>query len=87
MVLFIYKQWKVGLHCRAVYTEDGEIYQAVIKSLDLANNTAVVRFLGYGNEEEQDLDDLLPSEVMSRQQRGMSQTSEAYSEASMFCKW
>lgn len=53
-------QWHVGDNCRAVYSEDELIYDAVIISLDASSNTCVVRFCGYGNKEEQNLDDLLP---------------------------
>jgi len=42
-----------------VYSEDELIYDAVIISLDASSNTCVVRFCGYGNKEEQNLDDLL----------------------------
>ena len=52
-------QWKVGDRCYAVYSEDGEIYEAVILSLDLANEICNVRYTGYGNEEEQYLPNLL----------------------------
>lgn len=52
-------QWHVGDNCRAVYSEDELIYDAVIISLDASSNTCVVRFCGYGNKEEQNLDDLL----------------------------
>ena len=53
-------QWHVGDNCRAVYSEDELIYDAVIISLDASSNTYIVRFCGYGNKEEQNLDDLLP---------------------------
>lgn len=43
-----------------MYSEDELIYDAVIVSLDASSNTCVVRFCGYGNKEEQTLDDLLP---------------------------
>ncbi|PFX35031.1 survival motor neuron protein-like isoform X1 [Stylophora pistillata] len=53
------EQWHVGDKCRAVYSEDEKIYDAVIISLNGSSSTCVVRFCGYGNEEEQTLDDLL----------------------------
>lgn len=43
-----------------MYSEDELIYDAVIISLDASSNTCVVKFCGYGNKEEQNLDDLLP---------------------------
>ncbi|KAK7496051.1 hypothetical protein BaRGS_00012752 [Batillaria attramentaria] len=55
--------WRVGDHCQAVYTEDGEIYEGKIISISPESNTCVVRYLGYGNEEEQSLEDLMPSAV------------------------
>nr|XP_058963576.1 survival motor neuron protein-like [Pocillopora verrucosa] len=53
-------EWHVGDKCRAFYSEDEQIYNAVVISLDGSSNTCVVRFSGYGNEEEKNLDDLLP---------------------------
>ena len=43
-----------------MYSEDELIYDAVIISLDVSSSTCIVRFCGYGNKEEQNLDDLLP---------------------------
>ena len=42
-----------------MYTEDGGVYEAVIKSIDASSGTCLVRYLGYGNEETQQLQDLL----------------------------
>lgn len=55
-------QWQVGDSCRACWSEDGLIYPATIASIHEERNTCVVVFKGYGNEEEQNLGDLL-SEV------------------------
>ena len=52
-------QWHVGDSCRAVFSEDELIYDAVIISIDANSKTCVVKFCGYGNTEEQYLDDLL----------------------------
>lgn len=52
-------QWHVGDSCRAIYSEDELIYDAVIISID-GSGTCVVKFHGYGNTEEQNLSDLLP---------------------------
>ena len=49
-----------------MYSEDELIYDAVIISLDASSNTCVVRFCGYGNKEEQNLDDLLPPKKSPR---------------------
>ncbi|XP_022086948.1 kelch-like protein 9 [Acanthaster planci] len=51
--------WKVGDRCRAIYTEDEYTYDAVIKLIDHDRGTCWVTFVGYGNEEEKDLDDLM----------------------------
>ena len=42
-----------------MYSEDGEIYDAVILSVDAVSETCYVRYVGYGNEEEQYLPNLL----------------------------
>lgn len=44
----------------AIYSEDGYSYEAVIASIDPVNRTCVVKYRGYGNEEKQKLEDLLP---------------------------
>ncbi len=44
----------------AVYSEDGYSYEAVIASIDPLNRSCVVKYRGYGNEEKQKLEDLLP---------------------------
>ena len=53
-------KWRVGQHCQAVYSEDGEVYEALILSVHPEDGKCVVRYLGYENEEEQLLSDLLP---------------------------
>ena len=53
-------QWHVGDSCRAIYSEDELIYDAVIVSIDASSRTCLVKFHGYGNTEEQNLSDLLP---------------------------
>ncbi|KFW91386.1 Survival motor neuron protein, partial [Phalacrocorax carbo] len=54
------KQWKVGDSCNAVWSEDGKVYLATIASINQKRGTCVVIYTGYGNEEEQNLSDLLP---------------------------
>ncbi len=56
--------WSVGDHCRAVFTEDGQLYEAIIASID--EEMCTVRYLGYGNEEQQELRDLLKPASPSR---------------------
>ncbi|KAF1414082.1 Survival motor neuron protein, partial [Eudyptula minor] len=54
------KQWKVGDSCNAVWSEDGNVYLATIASINPKKGTCVVTYTGYGNQEEQNLSDLLP---------------------------
>ncbi|KAM9743499.1 survival motor neuron protein 1 [Menidia menidia] len=56
------KEWQVGDPCSAYWSEDGLLYAATISSIDQKRGTCIVVFTGYGNEEEQNLEDLL-SEV------------------------
>lgn len=52
-------QWKVGDACYAYWSEDGNLYAATISSVDHEKGTCVVYYNDYGNEEEQNLSDLL----------------------------
>ncbi|NXC73392.1 SMN protein, partial [Anhinga anhinga] len=54
------KQWKVGDSCNALWSEDGNVYLATIASINQKRGTCVVTYTGYGNQEEQNLADLLP---------------------------
>ncbi|XP_059575553.1 survival motor neuron protein 1 isoform X4 [Alligator mississippiensis] len=56
------RTWQVGDACRAVWSEDGLLYPATVRSVDAAAGTCLVEFDGYGNQEEQALEDLLPAE-------------------------
>ncbi|CAG5133214.1 unnamed protein product [Candidula unifasciata] len=53
-------KWKAGDLCRAVFTEDGEVYEARILSIDEDAETCTVKYIGYGNEEELPLSSLMP---------------------------
>ena len=53
------KKWRIGDFCRAVYSEDGELYEAEILSIGGAR--CRLRYVGYGNEEDQPLARLQPS--------------------------
>ncbi|KAL0961582.1 hypothetical protein UPYG_G00354880 [Umbra pygmaea] len=53
------KEWKVGDSCCAYWSADGKLYAATITSIDEEKATCVVLFTDYGNEEEQNLTDLL----------------------------
>lgn len=59
--------------CRAVYTEDNILYDAEILSVDTDNETCVVCYVGYGNEEEKKLSEL---KVMSRKSQKQNMTSD-----------
>ncbi|GIY10246.1 hypothetical protein CEXT_734391, partial [Caerostris extrusa] len=50
------KEWKVGDFCRAVYSEDDLLYEAVI--LSIYEDSCTVEFLGYGDEEDVNLSTL-----------------------------
>lgn len=52
-------KWFVGDRCRAMYSDDGVVYDAVIKSIDKENNKCWVLYTDYGNEEEIDIGDVL----------------------------
>lgn len=60
------KSWKVGSKCLAIYSEDGLYYEATILSLEA--RTAFVKYDYYTNEEEVDIDQLLPIEKKSEMQ-------------------
>uniref|UniRef100_A0A8D0BAP1 Tudor domain-containing protein n=1 Tax=Salvator merianae TaxID=96440 RepID=A0A8D0BAP1_SALMN len=53
------KQWRVGDACSAVWSEDGNVYQATITSINWKKGTCIVIYTGYGNREEQNISDLL----------------------------
>lgn len=59
-LLLLLLQWKVGDSCNAVWSEDGNLYLATITSINQKRGTCVVTYTGYGNQEEQNLSDLLP---------------------------
>lgn len=60
------RKWSPGDQCRAVFSEDGLIYDAEVLSVDEENSSCFVRYRGYGNEEEHNLSDLLPSTGRNR---------------------
>ncbi|XP_040052024.1 survival motor neuron protein 1 isoform X1 [Gasterosteus aculeatus] len=53
------KEWQVGDPCSAYWSEDGQLYAATISSIDEERGTCVVVYTQYGNEEMQNLEDLL----------------------------
>ena len=57
----MYLQWNNGDRCMAVFTEDGQVYEAVILCINQSAKTCLVKYVGYGNEELQALSALLPA--------------------------
>eukprot|EP00057_Strongylocentrotus_purpuratus_P023591 XP_011678065.1 PREDICTED: survival motor neuron protein 1 isoform X2 [Strongylocentrotus purpuratus] len=51
-------KWKVGDRCKSVFTEDEQVYSAVVKAINHKKTSCIVRYTGYGNEEEKRLSDL-----------------------------
>ncbi|XP_076342510.1 uncharacterized protein LOC143242835 [Tachypleus tridentatus] len=49
-------------YCQAIFSEDGLLYEACVMSINEQEGTCVVHFLGYGNEEEVWIGDLLASQ-------------------------
>nr|AAL54906.1 survival motor neuron-like protein [Hydrophis hardwickii] len=47
------KLWRVNDACSAVWSEDGNVYQATIASVNWKKRTCVVIYTGYGNREQQ----------------------------------
>uniref|UniRef100_A0A2D4J679 Tudor domain-containing protein n=1 Tax=Micrurus lemniscatus lemniscatus TaxID=129467 RepID=A0A2D4J679_MICLE len=54
--------WKVGDRCMAIWSEDGQCYEAEIEEIDEENGTAAITFAGYGNAEVTPLLNLKPVE-------------------------
>ncbi|KAG8232321.1 hypothetical protein J437_LFUL009420 [Ladona fulva] len=54
-------EWEVGSFCRAKYSEDGKLYEGKIIRIDENAGTCIVRYIGYGNEENVYMDALLPT--------------------------
>ncbi|XP_076853751.1 survival motor neuron protein 1 [Brachyhypopomus gauderio] len=53
------REWNVGDSCHAIWSEDGNMYAATISSINQEKGTCIVNYTDYGNEEEQNLSDLL----------------------------
>jgi len=70
---------EVGMFCRGVYKEDGLEYEGIVKSIESTDDGqyAVVKFIGYGNEEPIWFQDLLKSKGDEARQ---IQTKEALGE-------
>lgn len=72
-----HKRWTVGAPCRAVYSEDKEIYEATVRKILGKTGTCIVEFIGYGNMEEVKLNSLLESNGLQSQ---LAQKKQALSE-------
>ncbi|XP_043204460.1 survival motor neuron protein-like [Amphibalanus amphitrite] len=75
------KKWRIGDFCRAVYSVDGQWYEAEILSVGGAR--CRLRYVGYGNEEDQPLGRLQPSagkKERRRQEREAEDEREAQEE-------
>lgn len=73
------KKWCVGSPCRAMYSEDGEIYEAIITKINNNIGTCIVKFVGYDNKEKVELSSLLESEGLQSQ---IAQQKDAMAEKS-----
>lgn len=51
-------QWKSGDYCRSIYTEDQVEYEAIILKVNTVAQNAIIRYIGYENEEQQSLSNL-----------------------------
>ncbi|XP_032683544.1 survival motor neuron protein isoform X2 [Odontomachus brunneus] len=62
-----FKKWTVGAPCRAAYSADGEIYEAIIIKVYENSGICTVKFIGYDNIEKVELDSLLESNGLESQ--------------------
>lgn len=72
------KVWQVGDSCCAYWSEDGQLYAATISSVDEKRGTCIVTYTGYGNEEEQNLEDLF-LDISEGDEEANAKTNEAES--------
>ena len=56
-------EWKIGMNCRAKYSEDGVEYEAEITGMEstVGHPYAIVKYIGFENEESVWIENLLPS--------------------------
>lgn len=77
------KKWQVGDSCCAYWSEDGQLYAATISSIDEKRGTCIVTYTDYGNEEEQNIEDLVleisegDEEVNTKSKGAESSTEES----------
>jgi survival motor neuron protein len=65
--------------CRAVFSQDGLVYDATIISVHEEDGSCIVSYIGYGNEEEHNLTDLR----RLRKRKRHSQSGDGVSEVSL----
>ncbi|KAK0181430.1 hypothetical protein PV327_003718 [Microctonus hyperodae] len=63
---FSKKKWAVGSPCRAIYSVDGQRYEAIISKI-LKDSACIVKFVGYGNFEKVNLSSLEESDGLESQ--------------------
>ncbi|KAF6211237.1 hypothetical protein GE061_014353 [Apolygus lucorum] len=54
-------QWLDGMPCRAVYSADGQEYEAIVDHVNEQNGVASVVYIGYNNKEKVEISSLKPS--------------------------
>lgn len=67
---------EVGAPCRAIFSEDGREYEAIIQSVNQNKGTCVVKYIGYDNEEEVPSATLRPSQGATARQYQIQQALE-----------
>lgn len=73
------KKWTVGAPCRAIYSVDGEIYEAIITKIYENSGMCMVKYVGYQNTEKVELNSLLESNGLESQ---IAQQKDALAERS-----
>lgn len=73
-------QWQVGDRCYATYSVDGLDYPAQIIEINENNNTCLVRYDYYDNEEEVNLDDLIEMDEFEDSANATTSTAESSEE-------
>ncbi|KAB7495027.1 Survival motor neuron protein [Armadillidium nasatum] len=74
-------EWHIGDPCRAMYSKDGEAYEATIVGINNAKGTCTVRYLGYNNHEEMIQSSLLRSKGEGVRRRQVEDVVEYLNEA------
>lgn len=74
--------WHIGDFCRARFSEDGQLYEATIMSLQSERSKATVRYVGYNNEEEISIRSLMKSKGQETRLRQMERADDGQSELS-----